>query len=161
VTVVDVAPERLELARALGASETILPEPGVTLAEGLADRGILPRVVYEATGSRAVLDEAVDALRPGGRLVVVGLQTEPVPIDLRRLTLTEIEVIGTNAHVCGVDLPEALRLLAERGNGWTDVAPAMIPLADVVSDGIGPMAEGRAARVKTLIDPWATTARAR
>ena len=108
-----------------------------------------------------MLDEAIDALLPGGRLVVIGLQTEPVPIDLRRLTLTEVELIGTNAHVCGVDLPEALRLLAARGNGWTDVAPALIPLAELVSDGIRPMAEGRGTRVKTLIDPWATAARAR
>jgi (R,R)-butanediol dehydrogenase/meso-butanediol dehydrogenase/diacetyl reductase len=122
---------------------------------------VLARVVYEVTGSRAVLDEAVDALLPGGRLVVVGLQSEPVPIDLRRLTLTEVELIGTNAHVCDVDLPEALRLLAERGNGWTDVAPALLPLADLVPEGIRPMAEGRGARVKTLIDPWADGARAR
>jgi hypothetical protein len=37
----------------------------------------------------------------------------------------------------------------------------LIPLAGLVPDGIRPMAEGRAARVKTLIDPWATAARAR
>ena len=161
VIAVDAAPERLELARNLGASETLLPEAGVPLAEALRGRGVLPRVVYEATGSRAVLEEAIDALLPGGRLCVVGLQTVPVPIHLRRLTLAEVEFIGTNAHVCDVDLPEALRLLAERGNAWTDVAPELLPLADLVSEGIRPMAEGRGARVKTLIDPWATAARPR
>ena len=131
------------------------------LGEALAARDVIARVVYEVTGSRAVLEEAVDALLPGGRLVVVGLQSEPVPIDLRRLTLAEVELIGTNAHVCDVDLPEALRLLAARGSGWTDVAPALLPLGDLVPDGIRPMAEGRGARVKTLIDPWADGARAR
>jgi (R,R)-butanediol dehydrogenase / meso-butanediol dehydrogenase / diacetyl reductase len=161
VTVVDVDPGRLDLAHSLGASEVLLPESGAPLAEALSERGVLPRVMYEATGSRAALDDAIDALVPGGRLVVVGLQTEPVPIDLRRLTLAEVELVGTNAHVCDVDLPEALRLLAERGNGWTDVAPDLLPLADLVSDGIQPMAEGRGVRVKTLIDPWATAARAR
>jgi (R,R)-butanediol dehydrogenase/meso-butanediol dehydrogenase/diacetyl reductase len=161
VTVVDLAPERLELAAALGAAETVRPAPGITLAAALAERGVVPRVVYEATGSRAALEEAIAALPPGGRLVVVGLEADPVPLDLRRLTLTEIELIGTNAHVCAVDLPEALRLLAGRGTRWTDVAPHLLPLAELVPAGIRPMAEGRGARVKTLIDPWATSARAR
>jgi (R,R)-butanediol dehydrogenase / meso-butanediol dehydrogenase / diacetyl reductase len=161
VTVVDLVPDRLELALALGAAEAITPADGVTLKESLAERGVLASVVYEVTGSRGALSEAVDALLPGGRLVVVGLQAEQNPIDLRRLTLTEVELIGTNAHVCGADLPEALRLLAGRGNGWSDVAPEMLPLTELVAGGIRPMAEGRSARVKTLIDPWATTARAR
>jgi (R,R)-butanediol dehydrogenase / meso-butanediol dehydrogenase / diacetyl reductase len=161
VTVVDLAPERLELALALGASEAIQPAEGVPLRDSLAERGVLPSVIYEVTGAPGPLDEAIGALLPGGRLVVVGLQAEPAPIDLRGMTLAEVEFIGTNAHVCGADLPEALRLLAERRSAWGDVAPTVLPLTDLVSGGIRPMAEGRSTRVKTLIDPWATTARAR
>jgi (R,R)-butanediol dehydrogenase / meso-butanediol dehydrogenase / diacetyl reductase len=161
VTLVDVLPERLELARVLGAAVTLQPVAGVTLATALAERGIIPRVLYEVTGSRAVFAEAVEALPPGGRLVVVGLQAAEVPVDLRALTLREIELIGTNAHVCPVDLPEALRLLAARGDRWTNVAPQLLPLSELVASGIRPMAEGRSERVKTLIDPWASAARNR
>jgi len=98
---------------------------------------------------------------PGGRVVFVGLQAGARELDARRLTLTEIEFIGTNAHVCGADLPEALRLLAARGMPWSDVAPIMLPLDELVPDGIRPMAEGRATRIKTLIDPWAQAPRER
>jgi threonine dehydrogenase-like Zn-dependent dehydrogenase len=118
-------------------------------------------VVYEVTGTRTALAQAIDALFAGGRLVVVGLQDDPSPIDLRRLTLAEVEFIGTNAHVCDSDLPEALRLLAARGSDWSDVAPEMLPLDELVPGGIQPMADGRSTRIKTLIDPWATRTRSR
>jgi len=161
VVAVDLSPERLDLARSLGAAETIRPAEGVPLQDALEERSILPQIVYEVTGTTRGLSAAVDALCAGGRLVVVGLQAEPQRVDLRRLTLTEIEFVGTNAHVCGDDLPEALRLLGARGGGWADVAPAILPLEELVSEGIRPMAEGRGTRVKTLIDPWSTSARTR
>jgi (R,R)-butanediol dehydrogenase / meso-butanediol dehydrogenase / diacetyl reductase len=161
VTVVDVDRGRLELASALGAAATIEPpEPG-RLAEALDEHGVRPSVVYEVTGLRGPLEEAIATVVPGGRIVVVGLQNQPFELDFRELTLAEVELIGTNAHVCGADLPEALRLLAARGGRWNDVAPTMIPLDQLVDDGVRPMADGRATRIKTLIDPWAETARQR
>ena len=129
VAAVELSAERLELARALGVDELIRPEPGVTLREQLEQRGMEPNVIYEATGSAAALSEAVAAISPGGRLVVVGMQARPSPIDIRRITLNEVELIGTNAHVFHIDLPEALRLLAARAGSWTDVAPTVLPLS--------------------------------
>jgi (R,R)-butanediol dehydrogenase/meso-butanediol dehydrogenase/diacetyl reductase len=161
VAVVEQSAERLELAQALGAAELIEPVEGGTLLEQLHERGVRPRVIYEATGSERAFAEAVDAALPGGRLVAVGVQAGKRPVDLRRLTLQEVELIGTNAHVCGDDLPEALRLLAARTGGWADVAPTVLPLSELVSDGLGPMTEGRSTRIKTLVDPWADAPRQR
>jgi (R,R)-butanediol dehydrogenase/meso-butanediol dehydrogenase/diacetyl reductase len=161
VTVVDLAPDRLELACHLGAAETMTPTDGVPLGKALAELDVHPMVVYEVTGGKAPFYEAIEAVMPGGRLVFVGLQADTRELDARRLTLTEIEFIGTNAHVCSADLPEALRLLAARGTPWNDVAPIMLPLDELVPDGVRPMAEGRATRVKTLIDPWADAPRER
>jgi (R,R)-butanediol dehydrogenase/meso-butanediol dehydrogenase/diacetyl reductase len=73
--------------------------------------------------------------------------------------LREIELIGTNAHVCGTDLPEAARLLSERAEGWGDIAPTAFPLDLVVEEGIVPIVERRSTRVKTLIDPSAAAPR--
>jgi (R,R)-butanediol dehydrogenase/meso-butanediol dehydrogenase/diacetyl reductase len=95
----------------------------------------------------------------GGRLVVIGLQEQPREIDLRRLTLSEVEIIGTNAHVFGTDMPEAVRLLAERPSAWSSLAPVALSLDRLVDDAILPMVERRGTRVKTLIDPWATATR--
>lgn len=161
VTVVDVAAERLELARVLGAEHVVRPDGSASLREVLRERGVVPRVVYEASGSAAALEDAMEVLAPGGRLVVIGLQSAPRPVDLRRLTLSEVEYIGTNAHVCDHDLPEALNLLAQRGSTWSDVAPIVLPLEELVNGALEPMAEGRSASVKTLVDPWAAGRRER
>jgi len=61
--------------------------------------------------------------------------------------------------VCGTDLPQAVRLLARRGD-WSDIAPQAFPLDDALDEGIVPIAERRSTRVKTLIDPWVSEPRA-
>jgi (R,R)-butanediol dehydrogenase/meso-butanediol dehydrogenase/diacetyl reductase len=156
VAVVDLQAERLATAKALGAADTIQPDGTTPLAELLRERRISPLVVYEVTGARSALDDAFASVRNGGRIVAIGLHDEPRAIDFRSLTLREIVVSGTMAHVCGADMPESLRLLGSRAEGWADVAPIALPLDRLVADGLMPMVEGRASQVKTLVDPWAT-----
>jgi len=157
VTVADPDPERVELARRLGARR-VAPTDGPPAAVLDVMDGP-PQVVFEATGIAAVTLRALEVLPKGGRLVQIGVQRQPVAVDLGRLTLTELEVIGTNALVRGTDFLAALRLVAGRSEGWADVAPVAIPLDALVGDGLEPLANGRAGAVKTLVDPWAAQAR--
>jgi (R,R)-butanediol dehydrogenase/meso-butanediol dehydrogenase/diacetyl reductase len=146
VTVVDRKPERLELARGLGAHEVV--DAGTEdLVPGQAD------VVYEMTGTGPGLASAMQAVADGGRVVQVGLHHEPRSVELLRLTLKEIELLGTNSLGLYPDLHVALQLLAGRPDGWRDLAPDLIPLEQLVDEGIRPMLDGTARRVKTLIDP--------
>ena len=160
VVACDLDAARLEIADALGAAEVVQAEADTPLAELARSLVGKPAVVYEVSGSPQGLEAGLQLLSAGGRLVAVGLQTGPHQVDLRRLTLSEVELIGTNAHVCAVDLPEAVRLLADRVEGWEDVAPIALPLDDLVEEGLIPMVEGRRSRIKTLLDPWTETARA-
>lgn len=153
VLTLDLDDGRLALARALGADLALRPSDG--LAEQVADAGLHPAVVYEVTGTRGGLATALDVLPPGGRLVLVGLQGGTLDQPLRRLTLLEHEVIGTNALVKAEDLPEALRLLSERRAPWSDVAPLAVTLDRLVPDGLEPLVNGNATRIKTIVDPWA------
>lgn len=149
----DLDDDRLALARALGADLALRPSD--SLAEQVADEGLHPAVVYEVTGTRGGLATALDVLPPGGRLVLVGLQSGTLDEPLRELTLLEHEVIGTNALVRADDLPEALRLLAGRRGAWSDVAPLAVTLDRLVPDGLEPLVNRTATRIKTIIDPWA------
>ena len=106
------------------------------------------------TGTIPGLAAATASLPTGGRLVVIGLHERPREVDLRHITLAEQEIIGTNAHSCTTDLPEALRMLARRRD-WRDIAPLALSLDRLVDDGIVPLVEGRSERIKTLVDPWA------
>jgi (R,R)-butanediol dehydrogenase/meso-butanediol dehydrogenase/diacetyl reductase len=157
VTVVDPDPERVTLALRLGASRSA---PADGDPADLADAAGGPlHLAFEASGLPAVTSTALEALPKGGRLVQVGMHERPASIDLRRLTLTELELIGTNALVRDTDFPEALRLVAARREGWQDVAPTALPLDELVARGLEPLAAGHATAIKTLVDPWAASAR--
>ena len=143
VTVFERDPARLAIAAALGAAVTVAARDEL---EGPFD------VVYEMTGAEGPLEAAVALTRPGGRLVAVGVHGVRRPIDLDRITLQEIALHGTLAHVRARDLPRALDLLGAR-DSWSDVAPTVFGL-DVLADGPAP-----GSAIKTLIDPWATQPR--
>ena len=151
VVAVDASAERLALATRLGA-RAVLPAEGIGADHLRAALGGPAAVVYEATGRPDALALALETLPGGGRLVVVGLHKRAAEIDLRRLTLSELEVIGTNAMVKAQDFDEALRLVASRAEGWADVAPWVLPLTEV-AESLAALASGGSAAVKVLVDP--------
>jgi threonine dehydrogenase-like Zn-dependent dehydrogenase len=152
VLVVDLNPERLELARALGAAETLLATEG-SLPDRLAELGMEPDVFFEVSGSAPGLASVLSAARPGATIVPVGIQKGDVPIPLGSWTLSEYTIIGTLAHVFATDMPEAVRLLGTRPD-WSELAHEVLPLDRVVDDALVPLITGKPGQIKTLIDPW-------
>jgi (R,R)-butanediol dehydrogenase / meso-butanediol dehydrogenase / diacetyl reductase len=150
VVATDLRADRLELARALGA--TVAIDVSGDAVPGVFD------VVCEVTGSPAGLTAAVGLAAAGTRVVVVGIQKAPREVDVRRLTLQEIQLIGTNALVRESDLPEAARLIASRSAGWADICSTVLPLA-AGPDAIAQLAAGRALSVKMLVSPGAAEPR--
>jgi (R,R)-butanediol dehydrogenase / meso-butanediol dehydrogenase / diacetyl reductase len=146
VLAADVSAERLALAQRLGA--------------GIAEDGAAPTLVYEVTGTEAGMARAIASVAPGGRIVSVGIAKHAFAVDARRVTVKELEIIGTNALIGREDVPEAARLLRLGRTLWKEIAPVAIPLERLVPDGIIPMLEGRATRIKTIVDPWTQAARA-
>lgn len=151
VLVVDLDNERLDLARRLGADHVMNARDG-SLAERIESLGLHPDVLFEVSGSRLGLDSVLAAARPGSTIVPVGIQRDEVAVALAQWTVREYTIVGTNAHVFGADLPEAVRLLTTRDD-WSDIAPLVVPLEQAVSDGIEPIRAGASVRIKTLIDP--------
>ncbi len=89
----------------------------------------------------------------GGRVVVVGLHKNPVPVNLLSVSLDEKELVGTLAHVLDADLGHAVDLLEDGAELWERVAPVVVPLEDVVDTGLRPMVEGGETPIKLLLDP--------
>ncbi|MCP9953539.1 alcohol dehydrogenase catalytic domain-containing protein [Actinomadura madurae] len=150
VTVCDRDAGRLAVVGGFGEVETVHHDGG-TLVERLAPGGPWD-VVYEMTGAPEPLAAATALVRPGGRIVVAGLQKEPPPVDVTRLAVQEIDLLGSMAHVRRVDLPRALELLGSRAAGLGRRRPAR-PAA---GRGRGRAhVDGREGRgsVKTLVDP--------
>jgi len=78
-----------------------------------------------------------------GRVVLLGLQKAPVALDLLALTLREIGLISTVAHVCGI--------LAD-GTVAEAVEDRIVPLESLVPDALAPIAAGEV-HGKVLVDP--------
>jgi (R,R)-butanediol dehydrogenase / meso-butanediol dehydrogenase / diacetyl reductase len=155
--VCDRDPARLLIAAALGAVRTEVAGD-IPLTEVLADVAGFD-VVYEMTGAPGPLAAAIDLVRPGGRVVAAGVQATPPEVAVARLTTNEIDLVATMAHVRATDLPRALGLIAARDAGWSDVAPEIIGLQEVVDSALPAFAAGQATRIKTLVDPSASAPR--
>lgn len=78
VYALDLLPERLAVARAVGADETILVEPGREPAEAVlaltGGRGV--DVAFEAAGPLKALLSCIQMTRPGGEVMVIGIPSE-------------------------------------------------------------------------------------
>jgi 2-desacetyl-2-hydroxyethyl bacteriochlorophyllide A dehydrogenase len=132
---VDVMPERLKTARQLGA-ET-LPADDQLLQNVLEQtNGEGAPVVIEATGSEKAMEQTVDLVAAGGRIVIVGLVKRGVGVTFPGLDFTrkEMTIVGSRASVnC---FPEALALLAEGKISYPHAATQfnMWDAADVFAD---------------------------
>ena len=148
---VDVAGGRLETAAVLGATHTVNAERGDPFQAVLTAVGPEgAHVVIEASGAPASPAAALDMVRRGGDVVIVGLQAHPFGMDLFSVATREVDLHGTLAHVCGEDLTEALSVLAGTGLARA-VLGDVIPLGDLVEGGLRPLAE-RKAHGKIVVD---------
>lgn len=165
----------LQVARAAGASEVHLIEPqperralgldlGATAAFDPTDPdwmaqlrtrcdGLGPDVVLECAGVRDTADLAIRAARKGGRIVLVGITPDQVPISTLDILIGEKEVVGSIQHHYDEDLPPAIQLLAE-GRVRTDpLVTARIGLDAVVEKGFLALADRDQGHLKILVSP--------
>lgn len=81
IAVAELSPVRAKVAREVGADAILDPKAAGNLPAAFAD--LLdgpPDVVFDAAGVPATLQQAVDAVRPRGSVMMVGVAFEPAPI---------------------------------------------------------------------------------
>jgi threonine dehydrogenase-like Zn-dependent dehydrogenase len=142
VTVVEPAPPRQALARALGA-EVLHPDdlPTYPMWEPERLSPLAVDVVLECSGNKAAMQVGLHQLRRGGRMVLVGAGMQPPSFDPNRMLLNELTVTGSFVYDAdGFD--RALELLSTPGAIPTDV---LIEADDVGLDRVGEAVRGLAA----------------
>lgn len=112
ITVVDIIPSKLELARKLGAKEAINGKETDTVAylrsdEKFGDHGV--NLVFECGGSGFLAQQAVQLVARGGKIMMVGTQSKPVPIDF--LKINREVTIQTSFRYCN-DYPRTIEAIA-------------------------------------------------
>lgn len=96
ITITDVVDAPLEIARQVGADETInVATSPQEITPYEADKGQFD-VAFEASGNPRALDTCLNCTRPGGRIVQLGmLPPGEIGIALTKLTPKEIDLVGT------------------------------------------------------------------
>ena len=144
VAVVEPLAERRALAVGLGADRAVPPGDARVLEADVA---------VECAGTPGAIQTALQALRSGGRAVLLGIVTEPAPIAPMDLVRGEKSLIGSLSHVWDEDFEVALRLL---GRGAVQAAPLItdrIPLSAAVSGGLTLLRDEPGKHLKILVRP--------
>ena len=129
VGVIEAAKGRRDLAAKLGADVIFAPgmkDMGLEVTKAL---GAEPDVVFDCAGDTATLQNAIELVRPHGKIMVVGVSMKPVPIIPIQWGRKEA-VLKTSIAYCD-EFPLALELIA---NGRMDVESLIsdiIPLNQV------------------------------
>lgn len=159
VFAVDINPARLALAVRHGAIaiDARAGDPVAAIRAQTGGAGV--DVAVEMIGLADTMRQAVQALGPFGRAVLVGLADQPMLLDTyRELLGKEAEVIGCNDHL----LSELAPMIALVGGGALDlshVVSRVIPLdaaaINATLDGLDAFADG----LRTVIEPYPGDAR--
>lgn len=151
VIVADLSPERLAVARKLGAVRVVNPrtEDVVKVLQAETE-GEGADLTVDAVGGAVTKRAALEALRPGGASVWIGLHENTVPVDTYGITLPERVVFGTYAATIA-ELRQALDLMAA---GQVDALSWVqrFPLADGVT-AFNRMLAAKGADLKAVICP--------
>lgn len=146
ITVTDLAEMPLAIARRMGASDTvrIIPEDDRLAREAAGFGGY--DVAFEATGSASAVATLPGLIRPGGRIVQLGMLPPGLtPVAVNLMMAREIDFVGSFRF--GEEFADAVAALA---SGRIDPAPmlsASFPLAEAGSAFALAADRGRAIKV--------------
>lgn len=142
ITVVDVMQKRLELALKLGAARVINGKEEDTVAtlrseKMYGDHGV--ELVFECAGSVFTAQQAVLLVARGGKIMMVGTQSNPVPIDF--LKINREVTIQTSFRYCN-NFPQTIEAIRSGKFNVKDMVTHVYDYKDVqqaFSDAIDPV----------------------
>jgi len=129
IIAVDLADDKLKLAAELGADVTLNPARDEVKNEILAltnQRGC--DVAFEVVGKDETVQTAVDNVRKGGTVTLVGNLSPEVEIPLQRIVTQQIRLQGSCA-ICG-EYPAVLEMIFRKKVNVDAILSAEVPLSE-------------------------------
>jgi L-iditol 2-dehydrogenase len=127
VLVADVNPTRLELSQELGASATCIAGDLAQTVTQLTN-GIGVNVAIEAVGNSETVNVAIDSVRKGGSVVLVGNISPQVTLPLQKIVTRQIRLQGSCASAG--EFPKAIELLSSGAIRVKPLITAIAPLRE-------------------------------
>ena len=128
IFVADIDPSRLGLAKEFGATTVLSPE--LEFAEQLSDLtgGEGVDLVVEAVGRNETVGTAIDAVRKGGTVILVGNIAPEVTLPLQKVVTRQIRLQGSCASAG--EYPRAIELMASGAINVKPLITAVAPLEE-------------------------------
>jgi threonine dehydrogenase-like Zn-dependent dehydrogenase len=120
IIAVDISDKKLELAKKVGADETVnaLSEDPVKEVRRYTD-GEYADIVIDFVGLRETIENGIKCVGEGGKLVIVGIGRENIEISPYKTVIgKEMEIIGVNDHLKS----ELFQLIKLVSNGKIDLS---------------------------------------
>lgn len=130
VIAVDLSAEKLAVAHALGASETInasLEDVLVRVRE--LTNGDGPEVVVEAVGADVTFRQAIDLVASCGRVVYVGYAKNPIAYDTKYFLLKEMDIRGSRGSDFS-DFHDVIAYLKEHPDVGGHIISRVVPIGE-------------------------------
>ncbi len=136
---------RLALAREMGIP-ACADLAGQDLDTAIADRfAAPPDLVFEATGRPETVAEGLEALRPGGILVAVGIHSRPLTLDLNLLVRGKKHLRGSHDST-RASFEAAIAMLAAEPARFARMITHRLPLSQA-EQGFARARDGTALKV--------------
>jgi len=150
IVLADLSDERLELARRLGAGETVnssAVELTDYIREAMRPEGV--DVAFECVGSGATAAQALASTCKGGRAVLVGIAPEELAVDGVTLQRGERSLVGVQMYERD-DFHEAMAILA---GGGVEPSPDLFEQFELtdVAHAFSTLKQGPAGSLKTVV----------
>ncbi len=144
VAVVEPHDARRERAVSLGAD--------AAFADGTAARaatnGLGADLVIDAVGAEATRAMAVELVRPGGRVVCIGLAADETTLSFHTIVRNQVALLGSYAYTMA-DFERALELLATGRASLGELAP-VLPL-EAGPDSFARLVQGPTDQIKVFL----------
>jgi NADPH:quinone reductase len=111
-------PEKVDIARAAGATDVVLADGFKDAVQDLTDGRGVDIVVDPVAGDRVT--DSLRSLAPGGRLLVIGFTSGDIPaVKLNRLLLKNLDAVGVGWGVWALSHPGYL------SRQWSELEPLL------------------------------------
>lgn len=143
--------ERVEAAQKAGAVWSGNPDHSDIIAEILEREPLGLDAVFECCGDQEALDQAIELLKPGGKLMIVGIpKTDRIFLDPHRLRRKEISI--HNVRRQNDCIPAAIDLIERLGNALDFMVTHAFPL-DQAQEAFETVENYRGGVIKAIIQP--------
>jgi (R,R)-butanediol dehydrogenase / meso-butanediol dehydrogenase / diacetyl reductase len=155
IIVLQRSPERAKIAEKMGADVVLNPEAE---AHDLLDKilthtdGIGPDIVFEAAGMPSAFRNAVNIVRPGGQVIVVGIYSNEASFNPSILVMKGADMKGSVAYDDD-DFKHVIKFFEQKKINTEHFVSDIISLEDIEEMGFKRLLSGSKG-IKILVKPY-------